>query len=238
MVEEIAVTAVDNSGLILGMPWYIWALFGLALMLMLSNIFWFWYWWVMGPVGDYFKSTRTHEPLGILLTKGGKLRFIAMEYIAGVMKSSGLDMSWIIRSPDAWQLGSVPAKLFLDMWGIGADPKMLVAVKTAVDNYNSDKEDSDRIKTYEDLVDAIKDKKIENPVLIPAVCEVPLYELSRYLPAVGAADLEGHISKRVADRVEAIEGTKWPMWMKAFIVVQIAILITFGIIYVFAGGGS
>ncbi|MCK9544268.1 MAG: hypothetical protein M0R03_19795 [Novosphingobium sp.] len=237
-MEEIAVTAVNSTGLVLGLPWYIWVFVVLGMALFLSNVLWFWYWWTMGPVGDYWKSVRKGNPLGILLTKGGKLKFIAMEYIAGAMTNAGLKMTWIIRSPDAWQLGSVPSKLFLDMWGIGADPKMQVAVKTAIDNYNENLSDDDKLKDYYDLVQAIIDKKIDDPILIPAVCEVPLYELSRYLPEVGSADLEGHISKRVSDRMEAMDSKSLPMFMKIFIAMQVGILILLAIVYLLGNGGS
>lgn len=229
-MSEVVVTATEMPGYILGLPWFIWAFVALGVIILLSNGLWVWYWWTMGPVGAYWKAARSGDPLGILLTKGGKLRFVATDYVSGVMRSLDLKMSWIIRSPDAWQLGAVPSKLLIDMWGIGADPRLLVAVKTAIGTWNEEHPDA-KIETYKDLYELVKQKKIADPILIPAICEVPIYEIERYLPHIGAGDFEGHIASRVAEEVEDLKGTEWPAWMKAFILIQVAVIAFGGIIY-------
>ncbi|MDD3552207.1 MAG: hypothetical protein PHH39_08580, partial [Methanothrix soehngenii] len=181
-MSEVVVTATAApGGLVLGLPWFIWAFVALGVIILISNALWVWYWWTMGPVGAYWKAVRKNEALGILMTKGGKLRFVATEYVAGVMRSLDLKMSWMIRSPDAWQLGTVPSKLLIDLWGIGADPRLLVAVKTAIGTWNEEHPDN-QIETYKDLYDKVKRKEIADPILIPAVAEVPIYEIERYLP--------------------------------------------------------
>lgn len=229
-MSEVIVAATEMPGYILGLPWFIWAFVALGVIILISNALWVWYWWTMGPVGAYWKAVRKNETLGILLTKGGKLRFVATEYVAGVMRSLDLKMSWMIRSPDAWQLGTVPSKLLIDLWGIGADPKLLVAVKTAIGTWNEEHPDN-QIETYKDLYDKVKRKEIADPILIPAVAEVPIYEIERYLPHVGAGDFEGHIAVRVAEEVDDLKGKEWPAWMKAFIMIEMAVIAFGGIIY-------
>jgi len=229
-VSEIDVVATEMPGYILGLPWFIWVFVVLGVIILLSNALWVWYWYTMGPVGQYWQAVRKSETLGILLTKGGKLRFVATEYVAGIMRSLDLKLSWMIRSPDAWQLGTVPSKVLIDMWGIGADPRLLVAVKTAIGTYNEEHPDA-KIETYKDLYEKIKHKEIDDPILIPAVCEVPIYEIERYLPHVGAGDLEGHIAVRVAEEVDDLKGKEWPAWMKAFVLIEMAVIAFGGIIY-------
>ncbi|MDD3527647.1 MAG: hypothetical protein PHX39_11925 [Bacteroidales bacterium] len=229
-MSEIDVVATEMPGYILGLPWFIWVFVVLGVIILLSNALWVWYWYTMGPVGEYWQAIRKSKTLGILLTKGGKLRFVATEYVAGIMRSLDLKLSWMIRSPDAWQLGTVPSKVLIDMWGIGADPRLLVAVKTAIGTYNEEHPDA-KIETYKDLYEKIKHKEIDDPILIPAVCEVPIYEIERYLPHVGAGDLEGHIAVRVAEEVDDLKGKEWPAWMKAFVLIEMAVIAFGGIIY-------
>ncbi len=230
MSEVVVTAAAEMPGYILGLPWFIWAFVVLGVIIVFSNALWVWYWYTMGPVGQYWQAVRKNETLGILLTKGGKLRFAATDYVAGVMRALDFKMSWMIRSPDAWQLGSVPTKLLIDTWGIGADPKILVAVKTVIGTWNEEHPDA-KIESYKDLYEKIKHKEIDDPILIPAVCEVPIYEIERYLPHVGAGDFEGHIAVRVAEEVDDLKGTEWPSWMKAFVMIQVAVIAFGGIIY-------
>lgn len=230
MSEVVVTAAAEMPGYILGLPWFIWAFVVLGVIIVFSNALWVWYWYTMGPVGQYWQAVRKNETLGILLTKGGKLRFAATDYVAGVMQALGLNMSWIIRSPDAWQLGSVPTKLLIDTWGIGADPKLLVAVKTAIGTWNEEHPDA-KIESYKDLYEKIKRKEIDDPILIPAVCEVPIYEIERYLPHIGAGDFEGHVAVRVAEEVDDLKGKEWPAWMKAFIMIEVGVIAFGGIIY-------
>ncbi len=237
-MTTITVTPTATTGLILGIPWYIWGFIALLLVILLSNALWIWYWWTMGPVSGYWRASRTNTDLGILCLKSGRMQFHAMDYVAGIFNSVGLPLSWIQRSPDSHRFGAVNAKVFLDTWGIATDPKLQVAVKTTVTEWNETHDDDEQITEYSDLYDLIRSGQIDDPILMPAVAEVPLYEIERYLPHIGAGDLEGHIAERVAEETDDLRPGAWPGWMKALIAIEIVICIIMAIVYLLGGSGA
>ena len=228
-------TGAEVGGMILGLPWFIWGFVVLGLVILFSNALWIWYWWTMGPVSGYFRASRTGTDLGIVCLKSGRMRFYAMDYVAGIFNAVGLPLSWIQRSPDSHRFGAVNAKIFLDTWGIATDPKLQAAVKAAILDWNETHTESEQIADYKDLYDLIKAGKIADPILMPAVTEVPLYEIERYLPHIGAGDLEGHIAERVAEETDDLKTGSWPGWMKALVAVEIGICLIMGVIYLFGG---
>lgn len=235
-MTTISVTPTGGTGLILGIPWSIWGFVALGLALLISNALWIWYWWTMGPVSGYWRASRTNTDLGILCLKSGRMQFHAMNYVAGIFNAVGLPLSWIQRSPDSHRFGAVNAKIFLDCWGISTDPKLQTAVKTAVTEWN-ETHDDEQITAYSDLYNLIRAGQISDPILMPAVAEVPLYEIERYLPHIGAGDLEGHIAERVAEETDDLRSGSWPGWMKAFIAIEIVVCVIMAIVYLLGGSG-
>ena len=230
-------TGAGVEGMILGLPWFIWGFVVLGLVVLFSNAIWIWYWWTMGPVSGYFRAARTNSDLGIVALKSGRMRFYAMDYVAGIFNAVGLPLSWIQRSPDSHRFGAVNAKIFLDTWGIATDPKLQAAVKVVVLEWNETHED-EQIANYADLYNLIKAGRIDDPILMPAVCEVPLYEVERYLPHIGAGDLEGHIAERVAEETDDLKTGAWPGWMKALIAIEVVIVIIVCTVYLLGGSGG
>ncbi|MFA5408236.1 MAG: hypothetical protein WC343_05635 [Bacilli bacterium] len=223
--------------MILGLPWFIWGFVVLGLVVLFSNALWIWYWWTMAPVSGYFRAARTNSDLGIVALKSGRMRFYAMNYVAGIFTAVGLPLSWIQRSPDSHRFGAVNAKIFLDTWGIATDPKLQAAVKVVVLEWNETHED-EQIADYADLYDLIKAGRIDDPILMPAVCEVPLYEVERYLPHIGAGDLEGHIAERVAEETDDLKTGAWPGWMKALIAIEAVVVVIVCTVYLLGGSGG
>ena len=228
-------TGAEVGGMILGLPWFIWGFVVLGLVILFSNALWIWYWWTMGPVSGYFRASRTNTDLGSVCLKSGRMRFYAMDYVAGVFNAVGLPLSWSQRPPDSHRFGAVNAKIFLDTWGIATDPKLQAAVKAAILDWNETHTESEQIADYKDLYDLIKAGKIADPILMPAVTEVPLYEIERYLPHIGAGDLEGHIAERVAEETDDLKTGSWPGWMRALDAEEIGICLIKGVIYLFGG---
>ncbi|MDD5049999.1 MAG: hypothetical protein WC489_07305 [Patescibacteria group bacterium] len=224
-------TAVYYSAepMILGLQWYIWGFLALVLALMFTAAAFIFYWWKMGPCGDYFGAARRNQDLGFLAMKSGRAKFIAMDYIAGVFNAIKIPLSWIQRSPDSFRFGEINAKIFMDQWGIATDPKIQQAVKVIVEEWNDEHitQDGipyDQITDYRSLMDKIIKGQIDDPVIIPAVCEVPLYEIERYLPKIKAADFEAHVAERVSEEIADRTGTGLPGWVKLFIIAQLGIV--------------
>lgn len=233
---SVYATGAATEGMILGLAWYWWVFVAFIIALMISNGLWIWYWWTMGPVSGYFTAARSGQDLGITVMRSGRMRFYAMKYVAGVFNAIGLPLSWIQRSPDSHRFGAVNAKIFMDTWGVAVDPKLQVAVKTIVSDWNGTHDEDEQITNYDDLMKLIKNGTIDDPVLIPAVSEVPLFEIERYLPHIGAGDLEGHIAERVAEETDDLKTSAWPGWMKVLIAVEIVICICMGAVYLLGGG--
>lgn len=225
-----------TEGLIMGLYWYWWVFIVLILILMISNILWFWYWWCMGPCSGYWRALRSNGDLGLLGMRSGRLQFEAMDYVAGVFNDIGIPMSWIQRSPDSFRFGALNSKIFMDTWGIATDPKIQQGIKVIVNDWNKSHPENDQIADYQDLFDRVKDGKIDDPITIPAVFEVPLYEIERFLQKIGPGDLEGHISERVQEETDEMKGSEWPRWMKVLIILECVIFGTMAMVYLLFGG--
>jgi hypothetical protein len=215
--------------MILGLPWYDWAFLGFGVILMFVIALFIYYWYKMGPCQEYFTAARNGYDLGFLCMKGGKAKLKALKYIAGMFNGVGLPLSWIQRSPDSFRFGEVNAKVIMDQWGITVNTQIQEAVKTAIEEWNNDHIDEagnpyQQITCYRDLIELIRAGQIDDPILTPAVCEVPLFEIINYLQQIRAADLEAHVSERVSEEVEDRTGQGWPMWMKIFIGCQLGII--------------
>jgi hypothetical protein len=215
----------------LGLPWYIWGFVVAGFILFLVCLLAVYYYWKMGPVHGYWTATRNGQDLGVLIMKSGRMKFIAIRYLGKVFNAIGLPLSWIQRSPESHRFGEVNAKVLMDAWGITTDPKLQQAVKVIVEEWNQDhidpktREPYDQIQNYYDLMELIKEGKIDDPILIPAVFEVPLYEVERFLPKIGGADLEGHVAARVAEEMEEFKGNSIPGWMKIFMLFIVGIVV-------------
>lgn len=234
--------------MILGLPWYIWAIVALGVALMLVIGLFIWYWWTMGPCGPYFRAARKGTDLGLIGMKSGRMKFVNLDYLAGVFRELDLKLSWLQRSKESWRFGQCNAKLVCDMWGIATEPKIQQAVKTAVLEHNAQEKiaedtaalsgfeyDPDYIYDYASLYDAVKEGQIKDPVLIPAVYEVPVWEIRHFLAEIGPGDLNGHVDARLAQEKG---GDKSAMdVMKIWMPIMLMALLIVCAIYLLFGSG-
>ncbi len=233
-MAQVEIVAVEY---ILGLPWFIWAMVGMGVgMMVLLGVF-IMYWWMMGPCRAYFRAQWNNEDLTILASKQGKLQFKRAKYVTGIFNAIDLPLSWIQRSEEAYRLGKCMAKVVTDTSGIATEPTIYQAIKTVIYEWNERELNRERYlasqgETYEpeliceyyDLVKLIKDGKIDDPVVIPAIFEVPLYQVKNYLAHIGPGDLEGHIRVRVMEEMEKEDPTAMPMWAKVFIFALIGVV--------------
>jgi hypothetical protein len=232
MVQEIV--AVDY---ILGLPWYIWAMVVLGIGIMAALGLFVVYWYMMGPCRAYFKAQWSNQDLALLGSKQGKLQFKGVKYVTGIFNAIGLSLSWIQRSNESYRFGKCNAKLVTDINGICAEPAILQAIKVAVVEWNerelkreayyysqNEEYEPELICDYYDLYKLVKDKKFDDPVVIPSVFEVPLHEVEHYLAHIGPGDLEGHIAIRVAEEMEKEDPMAMPTWVKVMIFCLIGVI--------------
>jgi len=250
--------------MVAGLPWYIWGftIMGFA-MLLIIGLFIF-YWWSMGPCRDYFQAQLHNEDLTLFMQKNGKLSMKGVDYVEKIFNSKDMPLSWIQRSDESFRFGKCMSKLVCDVNGICTEPTINQAIKEFVYEWNETElnreawynntvridEDgnpvdesgnpvsyyqADLILDYKDLVEKIKEGRVDDPLVLPAVFEVPVWEVERYLLPVGPGDLEGHVAVRVMEETEQADTEAWPGWMKAFIAIEIGIVIIAVIAYMLGG---
>lgn len=247
-MSELIAAPVMQPEMILGLPWYIWGMVGLGFMIFLLIIVLMMYWYMMGPCRSYFKAQLNGEDITLFAQKSGKLKFMRSDYLQGVFNAMDLPLSWIQRSDDSFRFGKCMAKLVTDMTGICTEPSLNQAIKTWVYEWNERElrkeiyykqqgyEYTPELVTgYGDLYEMIKSGRVDDPVVMPAVFEVPLWQIERYLAHIGPGDLEGHIAARVAEEAEKADSEAWPAWMKAFIAIEIGIVIVAIVAYMLGG---
>ena len=251
MAEILVPTgAAYGPMMILGLPWYIWAIVGLFVALMITVGVFIWYWWSMGPCKAYSQACRNNTDLGILGMKSGRMKFVTLDYLAGVFRELDLKLGWLQRSNESWRFGAVNAKLVCDMWGIATEPKIKEAVKVAVMQHNAAEKvaeetaalagfeyESNYITDYADLYTAVCDGTITDPILIPAVYEVPLFEVRHFLAEIGPGDLNGHVDARLAQE-KGIDKTAMDVMKVWMPIMMVALLIVVAVYLLFGSGAA
>jgi hypothetical protein len=248
-VATEVVALPTGEGLILGLPWYIWGFVAMGFVMMILVMIFIFYWYSMGPVRDYFGAQYKGVDVALFLRKSGRMSIKSVKYVTGVFNAIGLPLSWIQRSDDSFRLGKCSAKVVCDTTGIATEPTINQAIKTWVAEWN-DKEFRKQDKyaengmsytpqlvmDYYDLYKMIKDGFIDDPIVMPAIFEVPLWEVERYLAHVGPGDLEGHIAQRVAEAMQKADDKTIPQWMWMAIIVIGLMLGAFTIMNYFGAG--
>ena len=88
---------------------------------------------------------------------------------------------------------------------------------------------------YPSLYDAVRTGRISDPVLIPAVFEVPTWEIMHYLEKIGAGDLNGHVDARVSEE-KGMDRSAMDV-MKIWMPIMIMALLVVCAIYLLFGSG-
>lgn len=233
-------TALIPTEMILGLPWYMWGFVACLVIMMFLVAMFVYYYYTMSPVGNYFWSAWNNEDVGIFLRQSGRMSLRPLTYLTGIFNDKRYPLSWIQRGDSTFRLGKCSAKIITDMTGIATEPELNMAIKTWVAEWNDNelKAQADAyfageeyeprlVKDYYDLYEMVKAGEVDDPVVIPAVYEVPLWEIHRYLAHIGSGDLEGHIATRIEEDKKAEEDAdkKMPGWMWMFIAVEVIILI-------------
>lgn len=234
-MSEIAVIPVEH---ILGLPWFIWGFVAMGVVLFAILCMFILYWYMMGPCRAYFKAQLHGEDVSLFCEKSGRMRFRGVDYAEKIFNSINLPLSWIQRSDESFRFGKCMAKIMCDATGICTEPELNMAVYTFVTDWNErelQKEayansvgavyDPEIISEYNDLVQLIKDGRIDDPIVMPAVYEVPLWKVQHYLAQIGAGDLEAHIAMRVSEETERAQSGEWPQWAKGFALFIIGIVV-------------
>lgn len=249
MAEILVPTAAAYGPMmILGLPWYIWALVGLFVALMMAIGLFLWYWMSMGPCNAYFRATRNGSDLGLLGMKSGGMKFVTLDYLSGIFREMNLKLGWLQRSKESWRFGRVNTKFVVDMWGVATEPKLQQAIKTAIIDHNAGEMATEQeaamngieyegqfISDYPSLYDAVRTGRISDPVLIPAVFEVPTWEIMHYLEKIGAGDLNGHVDARVSEE-KGMDRSAMDV-MKIWMPIMIMALLVVCAIYLLFGSG-
>lgn len=236
---------------ILGIPWFYWGYVACLVLVMILVGLGVFYYVSMAPVNAYFWAAWHNQDLLLFARKSGKISLRESKYLTGIFNDKNYPLSWIQRSSSSFRLGKCSTKLVTDTTGIASEPELNMAIKTYVSEWN-DKElraqadaymnnetyTPDLITDYYDLYKHVKDGKMVDPVVIPAVFEVPLWEIERYLPHVGPGDLEGHISTRIEeDKIEEENKNKhMPEWVWMALIIGGIIYGVFTLINVFGAG--
>jgi hypothetical protein len=245
---NVALIPVEH---ILGLPWFYWGFVAFGVIIMFLIIIFIYYYVTMGPVGAYFWSAWNNSDLLLFGRKSGKLSLRESKYLTGIFNDKNYPLSWIQRSSSSFRLGKCSTKLVVDTTGIASEPELNMAIKTFVAEYNDQEYrkqadaynrglvyEPDFITDYYDLYKAVKEGKVNDPVAIPAVFEVPLWEIERYLPHIGSGDLEGHIATRIEeDKVEEDKADKsMPAWVWMALIIGGIIFGVFTLINIFGKG--
>jgi len=246
-MADIAVVPIQIIG---GLPWFIWAMAALGFGLVMVIGGFILYWYMMGPCRAYFRAQMRGDDITLLGQKSGRLQFRGADYVTGVLNNIDLPLSWIQRSNESYRFGKCMAKVVHDSYGICSEPTILQGIKETVYNWNElelnrmsyyhqqgQEYEPDLITCYDDLYKKVTSGDIEDPVAIHSVFEVPLNDIQQYLAHIGPGDLEGHISVRVAEEMESADSEAWPSWMKAFIMIEIAVVVMVIAAYILRGGG-
>lgn len=246
MAELISsTTAYIQTDMIFGLAWYIWGFVACGVVIMALLGVFAWYYFTMAPVNSYFWSAWANEDVGIFLRLSGRMSLRPLKYLTGIFNDKRYPLSWIQRGDSTFRLGKCSAKIITDMTGIATEPELNMAIKTWVAEHNDAelKKQADAyfngdtyaprmVLDYYDLYEMVKNGEVDDPVVIPAVYEVPLWEIQRYLAHIGSGDLEGHIATRIEEDKEEERDAdkKMPGWMWLFIAVEVIILIPIALI--------
>ena len=254
--------AVPTETMILGMPlMYFLVLVAIGVVIMLIGFVFLWYWLKTGPCREYFTVAMFgNGEMGLIARASGRASFIKTKYVTGVFNAIDYPLSWIQRSFEAFRFGAVNLKILCDISGIAVEPSLQQAIKETVVEWN-DREIRRDFKAREDgrnyipqylqgykdiynlLVEGVgpdgKDYEIPEFVNIRAIFEVPVYTVKRYIPRIGAGDLEGHIQRRMYEDVDKEEPRKmFPDWFYLGIAVVAIIIILFVIMNYFLTSGG
>ena len=212
---------------LLGIPVYF-VIIVVLVMVIFGLVFWAAiHWWYMGPVWKYYDAVRKRIDQAVYIGKQGRVTLEPMEYIGAAFRFIGAPLYFLQTAAGGLRLGGINTVIVTDTVGIVKDPKLQVAMKHAITQWNlgenaEDEEIRAAVKRaqaagkYQPITDyntlykmAVKDKLLPDILRIPAVAEVPVHELDRYLQDVDAGKLALTINKVAAELTKSEDPNKW-----------------------------
>jgi hypothetical protein len=205
---------------IAGIPFYIVMLIFMGGALIFGGIaFWQYVYEPMKPVWGFRTAALGNKPQSIIHGMNGQIWLESTEYIAGLFRSLGLPLMWIITAPVSGQMGKVSTLEMSDDWNIVHNIDIDYAIVEIVHRFNEDAKAKNPDSTYDDLVksglvihdyktfekklmDGTLDAFIPKGITLPPFRIVDLHEVRRYLPKWTAAHFAGYINQEVAKRMK------------------------------------
>ena len=185
------------------------------------------HWFYMGPVWKYFSASWNKIDQAIYVGKQGRVTLEPMEYIGAAFRFIGAPLYFLQTSAGGLRFGGVNTMIVTDTVGLVKNPKLQVAMKTAITQWNLGEDATDEeiraavirakankkyvpITDYNSLYNlAIKGKLLPDVIRIPTVSEVPVHELEIYLQDVDAGKLALTINKVAAELTKDTDPNKW-----------------------------
>ena len=212
---------------LLAVPIYVWIIFALILIIVGIAAVYLIHWYFMGPVWKYYDAVRKRIDQAIYIGKHNRVSIEPVEYIGAAFRFIGAPLFWLSLAPGSLKWGGINTIILTDTLGIVKDPKLQVAMKTAITQWNLGENATDeeiRAKSiaakaagkYQPITDydtlynlAIKGKLLPDVIRIPAVAEVPLHELDRYLQDVDVGKMTLAINKVASELTKQEDPNKW-----------------------------
>jgi hypothetical protein len=199
--------------IVAGMPFYMVLLMFMGMGIVLAAIaIWTEIYVPMKPVWGFRKSSKNNIPLSIVTGINHKIWFEPTEYIAGLFKSLGLPLMWILTTTTAaGQMGKVNITKVSDDWNIVHDEDIDYAIVYAVNEWNKEhpaptdqEKENEFIYDWESfekhLMNGDLDEKFPDGIKLPPFRVVNTHEIRRYLPQWKASHFAGYINQEVAKR--------------------------------------
>jgi len=213
-----ATTIVDlplYEPVILGNPFYIWILMGLAAMLFIvlvyvkTEIY-----DMMAPVWGFRDSAASGKPQMLVQGMNGKMWLESVDHVANIFRSMALPLMWIVTVPVAGQMGKVNTSIVSDDWNIVHNLDIDYAIVEIVHRWHEEQDalpEAEREYIYDwatfskHLMNGDFARLVPEGVTLPPFRVVNLHEIRQYLPKWDAAHHAGYVNQEVLNRMDTDE---------------------------------
>ena len=220
IIQEVLNAIPLYNPVTFGMPLYfIIIIIEFAIIMLGLIVFWQYIYEPMKPVWGFRAASLSNKPQSIVHGMNGQIWLEATEYIAGLFRSLGLPLMWIITAPVSGQMGRVATTELSDDWNIVHNIDIDYAIVEIVSRYNAYAQEQNPemaadeligknlviydFKSFnEKLMDGTLDSFCPAGVKLPPFRVVDLDEVRRYLPKWNASHFAGYINQEVAKRIK------------------------------------
>jgi len=218
IVYQVLQSVPLYNPVIAGLPFYIIIIFFLFGALVFGFVlFWQYVYEPMKPVWGFRTASIHNISQSLIHGMNGQIWLEATEYVAGLFRSLGLPLMWIITAPVTGQMGKVSTTEMSDDWNIVHNIDIDYAIVEIVHRFNEKAKVDNPGITLDELVkadlviydfksfntrlmDGTLDAFVPEGVRLPPFRIVDLHEVRKYLPKWTAAHFAGYINQEVAKR--------------------------------------